>query len=153
MKSKSRQQSKHYSVNALSKLTGRDRHTLDKLLTTVKPSAYESGSPRYSLADVEVALAAKPDKSLREEKLSQEIRKLRIANDKADRVLLPVATFHASLRRCLGPMRAYGEQKICNELPAAIVGLNDVNQGRLIAERFWDDLMKYFRDLEKEWPH
>lgn len=150
MKTKSPPQG--YSVNQLSKLTGHDRRTIDKLLVGVNPVS-KTGSPRYLLKDVEVAIANKPDKNLREQLIAEQIRKHRIANDKSERILLPVATFHASLRRCLGPMRSYGEQKICNELPAAIVGLNDVNQGRLIAERFWDDLMKYFRELEREWPH
>lgn len=105
------------------------------------------------MQDVEIALAHKPDKGLREQLIAERVRKHRIANDRTEKLLVPVAMVHASLQKCLGPLRSYGEQKICNELPVAIVGLGDVNQGRVIAERFWDDLMKYFRELEREWPH
>lgn len=53
------EQEQLYSVNALSKLTGRDRRTLDKALVHVAPARTDGARKLYRLADVEQALEAR----------------------------------------------------------------------------------------------
>ena len=66
------------TINALSEKTGIDRRTLKKRLKDV---AQQPGGG-WSLADVEAAASkAAEGGSLKDEKLREEIRKLRIAND------------------------------------------------------------------------
>ena len=124
-----------YSVNALSKLTGKDRRTLDKLLVGVSPTRTVGTAKFYRLADVEAKLQEKPSKSLKDEKTIEEIRKLRMANDLAAKLLIERSKVKESMRRCLSPMAATLEQRLVNEFPTAVAGL-DVPQCRILGKRF-----------------
>lgn len=91
------------SINALSKVTGADRRTLERLLAAVKPAGWEGENPLYTLKQVEVALATKratAGASLRDQKLEQEIRKLTLANDRLSGVLVERSAVAESMARC-----------------------------------------------------
>lgn len=141
-----------YSVNALSKLLGKDRRTIDKALVGIEPARTEGKTKFYRLADVERALRDRCESSvnLKDEKLIEEIRKLRTANDHEEGKLVLRSTVCESLRRCLSPMVSVLEQRFVNELPTAAAGL-DVPQLRIVAKRYLDDAMISCRELEKEW--
>lgn len=139
-----------YSVNALSKLTGRDRRTLDKLLVAVVPVETKGSTKLYALADVQAALAAKPDKSLRDEKLTEEIRKLRIRNDRDDNKLIAVEDVRRREAEILAKVDAILEQKLSNEYPSAVAGL-DVPQARIYGKRLGDQIRALFRELAATW--
>jgi hypothetical protein len=139
-----------YSVNALSKLTGKDRRTLDKLLVGVSPTRTEGKTKFYRLVDVEAKLQEEPSKSLKDEKTIEEIRKLRMANDLAAKLLTVKAKVCESMRRCLSPMAITLEQRLVNEYPTAVAGL-DVPQARIYGKRLCDELMVFLQAFEKEW--
>lgn len=141
-----------YSVNALSKLLGKDRRTIDKALVDVAPTRTEGKTKFYRLADVEQALRDRCNGAaqLKDEKLIEEIRKLRTANDFEDGKLVLRSAVCESLRRCLSPMVATLEQKFVNELPTAAAGL-DVPQLRIVAKRYLDDALVSCQELAKEW--
>lgn len=138
-----------YSVNALSKITGRDRRTLDKIIVGVVPAGKVRGSKAYRLEDVEKAMAAKPDKGLREQKISEEIRKLRIRNDKDDGKLVPAEWVMEGDARILSRVDQILEQKLSNEYPSAVAGL-DVPQARVYGKRLGDQIRAEFHKLKEE---
>lgn len=138
-----------YSVNALSKLLGSDRRTIDKAVVDVQPTRVEGKTKFYRLQEVEAALQKKKS-SLRDHKLFQEIRKLRIANDKEERLVVLRSKVADSIRSCLSPAVATLEQRLVNEYPTAVAGL-DVPQARIYGKRLCDELLGYFQSLDKEW--
>ena len=138
-----------YSVNSLSKVTGKDRRTIDKLLMGVTP-VMVGDQKKYLLADVESAIVAKPDKSLREEKLAEEIRKLRIKNDRDESKLISVEFVCARIANVLAKVDSIIEQKLSNEYPSAVAGL-DVPQSRIYGKRLGDQIRVEFQSLAKEW--
>lgn len=139
-----------YSVNALSKLTGRDRRTLDKLLVNVPAVRVEGKTKLYALDSVQAALAAKPDKSLRDEKLTEEVRKLRIRNDRDDGKLIPVEDVKRREASILAKVDSIIEQKLSNEYPSAVAGL-DVPQARVYGKRLGDQIRGLFNELASTW--
>ena len=139
-----------YSVNALSKLTGKDRRTIDKAVVGITPARTVGKTKYYRLLDVEAALKEKPGRSLRDEKLIEEIRKLRLANDREEEKLITKARVKASMRRCLTPAAAMLEQRLVNEYPTGVAGL-DVPQARIYGKRLCDELLGFLQLFEKEW--
>jgi hypothetical protein len=139
-----------YSVNALSKLLGHDRRTLDKALVGIEPARIEGKTKFYKLADVEKAVRQRSSTKLKDQKLVEEIRKLRIANDKAEGLTRPKAKVIASIQRCMPPVATMLEQRLVNEYPTAVAGL-DVPQIRIYGRRLADELMAFFHNLQGEW--
>ena len=139
-----------YSVNALSKETGKDRRTIDKAVAGLTPTRVVGKTKFYRLLDVETALKEKSGRSLRDEKLMEEIRKLRVANDLTEGKLVKKSQVQESLRRCLTPAVAILEQRLVNEYPTAVAGL-DVPQARIYGKRLCDELMDFMQSLETEW--
>ncbi len=136
------------SLNQWSKITGRDRRTLDKLLVGAEPKLGPKGAKLYTAAQVEAALAAKPDKSLKDEKLTEEVRKLRIKNDKDEEKLVPVAWVAESDSKILARVDQILEQKLSNEYPSAVAGL-DVPQARVYGKRLGDQIRGEFHKMKE----
>jgi hypothetical protein len=139
-----------YSVNALSKLLGYDRRTIDKALVGIEPTRVEGKTKFYKLSEVEKALREKKNSKLKDQKLIEEIRKLRIANDKEEGLTVAKGKVNDSMRRCLSPAVATIEQRLVNEYPTAVAGL-DVPQARIYGRRLADELIAFLRAFEKEW--
>lgn len=144
------QASNDYSVNALSKLLGNDRRTIDKAVQGIPPTRIEGKTKFYRLADVEAALKEKKNNKVRDLILLEELRKLRNANDKTDGVVVAKAKVVDSIRRCMAPAAAALEQRLVNEYPTAVAGL-DVPQARIYGKRLCDELIGFFLAMEKEW--
>lgn len=138
-----------YSVNALSKLLGKDRRTIDKALVGISPTRTEGKTKFYRLTDVEQAIRERSVK-LKDEKVLEEIRKLRMVNDFEEGKLVLRSVVCESIRRCLSLMVAILEQRFVNELPTAAAGL-DVPQLRIVAKRYLDDALVSCQELGKEW--
>lgn len=138
-----------YSVNMLSRLLGKDRRTIDKALVGIVPERVEGKTKFYRLAEVEQALRERNGK-LKDEKLMEEIRKLRMANDLQEKLLVTRAKVQESLRRSLTPAVAILEQRLVNEYPTGVAGL-DVPQARIYGKRLCDELMNFIQSLETEW--
>jgi hypothetical protein len=140
-----------YSVNALAKVLGRDRATITRAVAGLVPCRTVGKVKFFLLLDVENALRDKPNQTLRNEKLIEEIRKLRVANDLVEGKLVQRSTIQESLRRCLTPAATILEQRLVNEYPTGVAGL-DVPQARIYGKRLCDELMVFLQSLESEWP-
>lgn len=138
-----------YSVNALSKLTGSDRKTIDKVIAA---NGIQGVGGKYALADIRQALDGKADKSLRDQKLAEEIRKLQIKNDKDQGKLIPKTEVVASIMRVAPRIRATMEQKLLNEYPSVVAGLGEPDKVRTYSRRLYNEVMAEWAAFEKEWP-
>jgi hypothetical protein len=135
-----------YSVNALSKMTGRDRRTLDKVLVNVKPAGKRAGKPVYRLDEVNAAMRAVPNKTLREEKLAEEIRKLKQYNDREAGLLIEdeatAKWLYGIAKRCSQVLW----QKLVNEMPAAVAGMDEA-AARGYAKKVYNAVQTGLREI------
>lgn len=120
--------------------TGMDRRTLKKRLHNVPT---EDG--KYSLSEVEKAIAAtaKADGNLKDEKLKEEIRKLRIANDLKERELVQRKEVAAVMRKVLPEIPKILDQKLVQEAPTP--------EEKIRARKAIDEAVKLIAELEKDW--
>jgi phage terminase Nu1 subunit (DNA packaging protein) len=98
-------------------------------------------------ADIEASADGAP---LKDQKLAEEIRKLRIKNDRDEGKLVSRESVAASIRRILGPAAQILTKKIENEWPSAVAG-QEVPAIRIYGKRLVDDIMGKFKELETEW--
>lgn len=139
-----------YSVNRLSELTGADRRTLNKIIVAneLQPVGQEGTAKLYRLEDVQAALAKKPDKSLKDEKLSEEIRKLRLRNDKEEGKLVPKSAVVETVLAWEGEQAPIIEQKLEREYPASVAPTpDDVPRVRIFGAQLNDEIRKCNRRL------
>lgn len=143
---------KLFTINGLSDETGVDRRTIKKRLAGTEPRKVEGSSKLYALDDLANATADATDNDpLRDQKLREEVRKLKIANDAKDRILVPKSDVAAAVRRALAQVATISESKLVNEYPTAVAGL-DVPQARIYGRRLHDALMGECQKLAKEFP-
>jgi biotin operon repressor len=147
---KSKTQPQGYTVNQLAMMLGRDRRTITKAVDGLKPSGVDGNYKYYSLEAVEEKLKTKGDANLRDQKLAEEVRKLRIQNDAKEGKLVARESVAASIRRILGPADQTLEQKLVNEWPSMVAG-QDVPAIRIYGKRLADDIRTKLRELETEW--
>ena len=141
-----------FTINGLSDETGVDRRTIKKRLANTEPRRVDNGQKYYALEDLEAATAqAKEDSPLRDQKLREEVRKLKIANDAKESVLVKRADVAAAIRRALALVATISESKLVNEFPIAVSGL-DVPQARIYGRRLHDSLMAECQKLAREFP-
>lgn len=138
------------SVNALSNVTGRDRRTIDKMLAGVAPASIVAGRKLYTLESLELAAKAKPDRGLREQKIAEEVRKLRIKNDRDEGKVIAVEHVMRVMSRILVRVDAMIEQKLSNEYPSAVAGM-DVPQARIFGKRLGDQMRAELQSMGREW--
>lgn len=106
---------------------------------------------RKWIAEHEETLTAGDIGSLRDQKTREEIRKLRIKNDKDEGRLVLRTEVAAALRRSLGAVASICESKLVNEWPVAVAGL-DVPQARVYGKRLHDSIMAECAKASKEFP-
>ena len=153
MKRTRREQPKLYSVTALSRLTGADRKTIDKAIARaqIKPGGRHGGRALYELEPIQDALAAKPDKTLKDEKLAEEIRKLRILNDEREGKLINRATVATSATQFVAECARLLTQALENEFPALVQGL-DIAGCRVKGKQLNDRIRAEIYKLCDLWP-
>jgi hypothetical protein len=128
------------TINALSEQTGTDRRTLKKRLRNV-PQQPGGG---YLLADVEAAAQEAADcGSLRDEKLREEIRKLRIANDLKERELVNRRDVAGAIRKTLPDIPKILDQKLVQEAPTP--------EEKIRARKAIDEAVKVIESMQKDW--
>jgi hypothetical protein len=103
------------------------------------------------IADHKSELDAMDTGSLKDQKTAEEIRKLKIKNDRDEAKLILKSDVAASIRRVLGQVSSIAESKLVNEWPTAVAGL-DVAQARIYGRRLHDALMLEYQKLAKEFP-
>lgn len=91
------------------------------------------------MSDNPDALKAKEGAPLADQKLGEEIRKHRIKNDRDEGKLVPRSYVIESIGKMLAEIDRLLEQKLCNEYPSAVAGL-DVPQARIFGKRLGDQI-------------
>lgn len=86
---------------------------------------------------------------LKEQKLTEEVRKLRIRNDRDESKVVLRIEIAQKLRTCLGRMRGVIEQKIINEFASKVAGMEPA-QIRIEAKKSCDEAMMECASLDKE---
>lgn len=149
------------SKDALAKKLDISRPTLDKYLSLPGAPSKIPGKG-YNLesilefvernADSEaVAVKSSNDlKGLKAKEIALRCERMRFGIDKEKKKFVPRVEVAASIRRCLGPVAGILEQKLANEYPSAVAGL-DVPQARVYGKRVCDEVLKCFEELEREW--
>lgn len=88
--------------------------------------------------------------TLKDKKVAEEIRKLKLKNDKDEGKLVPRAAVAESIRKVSGPINFLIDQKLENEYPSAVAGL-DVPQARIYGKRLADSIKEEFQKLFTAW--
>lgn len=88
---------------------------------------------------------------LKEQKLKEEVRKLRRLNDIQEGKLVAKSDVAKDIVRVLSRVCPFLEAKLVNEYPSAVAGL-DVPQARVYGRRLFDATMVFFQSLAKEFP-
>jgi len=88
--------------------------------------------------------------ALRDQKLAEEVRKLRLKNDRDEGKLIPIEAVKHCVSRVLSRVDQILEAKLSNEYPAAVAGL-DVPQSRIYGKRLGDQIRTEFQGLKEEW--
>lgn len=141
----------YFTVTRLSEMTGSDRQTIKRHLLNVKPRNPGERLKKYAFEDLTAAMAGQDTDpgDLKAEKLREEIRKLKIANDAKEEKVILKTKVAAAIQRIIPRAMAAAEQKLVNEWPSAVAGL-DVPQARIFGKRVFDDLMKSFCEFGDE---
>lgn len=120
--------------------------------TAFKPGGRVAGGEflKWVSANPDAMAAGAESLSLKDQKISEEIRKLRIQNDAKEGALVSRSKVAEALLRCGKAIDTMTEAKLCNEWPEAVAGL-DVAQARVYGRRMKDGVMGEIRKLEGEW--
>jgi hypothetical protein len=94
--------------------------------------------------------AAGDDLSLKDQKTNEEIRKLKIANDKAEGLTIPRLTVAQKHREILARVKDVTYAKLENEYPPLFS--NDVVSNRTLGKKLADLIIGEFRELSGVWP-
>jgi hypothetical protein len=92
----------------------------------------------------------KGDLSLKDQKLNEEIRKLRIANDLKEKELVRRSLVIEAHAKMAEQVRKLLEQKLENEYPGLVAGL-DTAQARVFGKRLHDSIIQEFKGFAKAW--
>jgi len=84
--------------------------------------------------------------TLKDQKLNEEIRRLKNRNDKDDGKLILAAAFCAAVHEVGASMKSILRQKLELEYPAAVAGL-DIPQARVFGKRLNDEIILEFQKL------
>jgi len=142
------------TVNRLADVFGIDRGTVRRRLADV-PAAKVSGGRRYwSLEAVTELLTTAGNKSvpreLREELIHEQIRKLKIRNDKEAGALVARAAVCSAVAATTTGVKGI-LRRFVQEAPPDLVGL-EVPDIRVALKRWEDHLCERFQTLSKHWP-
>jgi hypothetical protein len=104
----------------------------------------------HAESDAVSAKSSEDIKSLKAKEIALRCERMRFGIDREKKKFVPRVDVAASIRRCLGPMASILEQKLANEYPSAVAGL-DVPQARVYGKRVCDEILKCFEEFEREW--
>lgn len=145
-------QPKDYSIADLMRACDSDRKTVEKVVEHIVPIRTHRRSRFFRLEDVQAAmLARRGDKGLKDRKLEEEIRRLKLANDKQEGSLISVKTVATKLHELSSGQLALLRQRLENEAPSQIADLKDPAAVRVILKRVVDEICEKMCGLVKEW--
>lgn len=88
---------------------------------------------------------------LKQEKLKEEVRRLKIDNDRNDKILVDSRSIIQSISEVGAKVRSILDRKLRVEYPKAVNGLT-IPQTAKFGQVLADQIMAEFRSLEDEWP-
>ena len=94
-------------------------------------------------------LQEKSTSSIRERKLDEEHRKIKMLNDENEGLLVRRSDVANTIQKIFGSLMPRLEQKLVTEYPSAICV--DVIQGRIYGKRLYDQVAEAFREFETAW--
>jgi hypothetical protein len=148
------------SKSGLARRLELSRPTLDKYLSM--PGAPKKGREGFDLAAVvnfiganaereSTACKAAPDlKAARVRELLLRCERLKFLLDRERGIYVLRSEVQASIRRIMGPAVIVLEQRLVNEYPTGVAGM-DVPQARIYGKRLCDELMEFLQSLKTEW--
>src|SRR5689334_641876 len=143
-------QNKGYSIADLCRLCDSDRKTVEKAVTPLQAVFVKGRQKFYDLAQVQSAMAIrKGDKGLKDQKLEQEIRRLRIANDQKERKLIPVDVIARRFAEVAQGQKDLLRQRLENEAPSQLADQKP-EPIRIMLKRVVDEICQGMQLLVKE---
>lgn len=109
------------------------KHALSKVMAAIKPPTGDKDSD-----------------SIKEKKTFEEWRKLRIANDVREGVLIPRVSVAETVRKLAAKFSALLDSKLEQEYPATVAGL-DVPAARIYGKKLNDQIRAEVRAWASEW--
>jgi len=143
-----------FSVSKLSEITKMDRRTIVKLLKAVPFEGGTSARPEWSLKCLETAgqsavSANKGSSALKDQKLVEEIRKLRHLNDSNADMVVEKSAVCAAHTRCAHRLHEF-RVELETKWPAKLAGLTDVSSARAECRRVADRIYEVFGAMAVE---
>lgn len=129
--------------------------SLVKLAKEKACPAFKPGN-RIDLAELRAWIAENSEElksaplSLKDQKLNEEIRKLKISNDTKSKLVVLKSSVKGATSACIDRIRTFLEQKLENEYPSAVVGM-EVPQARVYGRRVNDQILSELQKLHDEW--
>lgn len=143
-----------YSINALANHTKMDRRTIGRLLKTIPREGGTAARPEWSLKCLEAAgqaavRANKGSTALKDQKLTEEIRKLKHINDVNAGLLVNKSEVCAAMTRCQYRLREF-RFELETLWPCRLVGITDVAAARAECRKIVDRIYEVFRSMSVE---
>lgn len=138
------------SINALAEQTGFDRRTIRKRLVEAGMFPLDGHTRAEILDALKPKSGDKPGDSIKEKLVFEQWRKFRIRNDVDEGILIPRSYVAATVRRLGGKFTRLLDDKLENEYPAAIGGL-DVPAAREYGKRLNDAIRAEVNSWASEW--
>lgn len=141
-----------YSIGELTAKCDSDWKTVAKAVGSLTPVRIKGRQKFYRLEDVQAAMAQRRgDKGLKDQKLEQEIRRLRLANDKQEGLSVSRKVVASLLQELSAGQLALLRQRMENEAPSQTADLKDPAAVRIINKRIVDEICEKMRALVKDW--
>lgn len=115
-----------------------------------KGSRVDGTALREWLKENESSLHESGEVILKDQKLAEEVRKLRIRNDKDEEKTIPKGKLAADLHALAADQLQLLRQRLENELPATVAGL-DPSSARIIFKRVVDEIAGKMQQLVTRW--
>ena len=105
---------------------------------------------KWIAENAEKLKAAGETLSLKDQKLNEEIRKLKLSNDEKERLVVSKEKTAELVARIIQKQREVLEQKLENEYPSTVYGL-EIPQIRVHGRRLNDEILKAWQTFHTEW--
>lgn len=140
---------KSLTISGIADETGMDRRTIKRRLIEAGKYPPDGHSAAELLEAVKPSVSTtKAGAGTKEDEQYEKWRKLRIKNDKDEGKLVPMDFIEQAVSAILARVDQILEQKLCNEYPSAVAGL-DVPQARVYGKRLGDSIREEINKLKE----
>ena len=143
-----------FNITRLCEISGIDRRTIKKMLRSVPPSGGSVSSPEWTLGELEAAGRVLVEKrggssELKDQKLAEEIRKLRHVNDSNAGLVVEKSEVCAAFTRGKNKLQEF-RTELETKWPARLAGLPDVAAAREQCRQVADRIYEVYRSMAEE---